>query len=213
MFIEELFRNPAFYFSWVLVVMFSVTLHEYAHARAAYGAGDDTAWLLGHCSLNPWVQMGPSSLAILAVFGVAWGAVPISQSQLRDPRARAWVSFAGPLTNLLLALMFSGVSAVFQTWWLHGANSPAAQFMHVGGAANAMLFVLNLLPIPMLDGWEISSLFFPAMRRITAARAQQVSWIAVLLVFISPLGGAIWGAAALLHTLLTDLWLRAFAVF
>lgn len=213
MFITQLIQDPFFYFSWVLVVMFSVTLHEFAHARAAYGAGDDTAWLLGHGSFNPLVQMGPPSLVMLALFGVAWGAVPISRSQLRDPKARAWVAFAGPLTNLLLLVIFTGLSGAIETWWLRGVRSPVGRFMSVGGAANAMLFLLNMLPIPVLDGWEVFSLFFPRWRHISMVQAQQVSWIAILVLFLTPVGDVIWRGAFALHRAFQTLWSLVFALF
>lgn len=212
MFIEYLFQDPFFYFSWVLIVMFSVSFHEYAHARAAYAAGDTTAWFLGHFSLNPWVQMGPQSLAMLALFGIGWGAVPVSRVQLSSSKVRAQVAFAGPCSNLLLVLVFSAITAAVEVWWPMTRASALARFVTIGGHANAMLFIFNMLPVPVLDGWEVYSLLFPAMRRVSLTEAQRWSWVAILLIFVTPVGHLIWGGAAWLYRFSAVLWRHAFAL-
>lgn len=213
MFIQHLFTDPFFYFSWILVVMFSISLHEYAHARAAYAAGDTTAWFLGHFSLNPWVQMGPQSLVMLSLFGIAWGAVPVSRAQLVLPKTRAQVAFAGPAANLLLVCVFSSMAAAMDVWWPMAHTSVVMRFIVIGGLANAMLFVLNMLPVPVLDGWEVFALIFPGMRRVSPAKAQQWSWIAILIIFITPVGDLIWSGARWLYTGIGVLWRQAFSLF
>ena len=107
-FISYLGQDPLYYFSWVLAVMFSICVHEYAHAAVALRLGDDTAAREGHLSLNPFVQMGGSSIFMLLIIGIAWGAVPVNRARLRGRvMGEALVSLAGPLANLALALVFS----------------------------------------------------------------------------------------------------------
>ncbi|MCX6995813.1 MAG: site-2 protease family protein, partial [Kiritimatiellaeota bacterium] len=76
-FIVQAWEQPFFFFAWVGIVTFSICVHEFAHAWMALRCGDDTAARAGHLSLNPFRQMGPSSLIALLVVGIAWGAVPV----------------------------------------------------------------------------------------------------------------------------------------
>ena len=207
-FVNTLFDDPFTYLAWVGVVMFSICLHEFSHAHVAYKMGDDTAYLTGHHSLNPMVQMGPASLIMLFLFGIAWGAVPVSLARLRDARARATVAFAGPASNLLLSLVFGFMLALGTAI---GAGIHILRFAQIGCFANAVLFFFNLLPVPLLDGWSVFSLFIPALRSLHPARAQQISWIFIALVFLTPLAGLIWGGGAWLSGLIVGAWARFFA--
>ncbi len=106
LFIFYMSESPAYYFSWVFSVMFSICVHEYAHAAMALHHGDDTASQRGHLTLNPLVQMGIRSLILLFVIGIAWGSVPVNLAKLRTRRSAAAVAFAGPLANLFLCVIF-----------------------------------------------------------------------------------------------------------
>src|SRR5512137_2480723 len=108
-FVSSLAQDPFYFFSWVGIVAFSICFHEYAHASMALKRGDDTAAKLGHLTLNPMVQMGPMSIVMLLLIGIAWGAVPVNPGRLRTRADAALVSFAGPAANLLLSLLFGGV--------------------------------------------------------------------------------------------------------
>ncbi len=208
-FVSTLFEDPFMYFAWVGVVMFSICLHEFSHAHMAYKLGDDTAYLTGHHSLNPMVQMGPVSIVILLLFGIAWGAVPVSLARLRDSRARALVSFAGPASNLLLSLLFGLVYSLMTSL---GVGEALMRVAMIGCLANAVLFFFNLLPVPILDGWAVFSLFIPAMRQIHPARAQQMSWIFFALVFMTPLAALIWAGGGWLSSLIVGGWTQFFGL-
>ena len=188
LFIEYLFRDPWFFLSWSLIIIFSICVHEYAHAYAAVRRGDSTA--VTHLTLNPMVQMGPLSLATLALIGFAWGAVPIREGIFWRPRDRAWVSAVGPLSNLVLCAIFATLSAI--TVRVAGAGAPAVFFLSLGAQANGVLFVLNLLPAPMLDGWSVLSAWFPAMEDWRRRQGLWVSWIVLFLLFATPLSEGIW---------------------
>ncbi len=192
LFINYLVEDPFFFFAWILIVVFSICVHEYAHAYTALRLGDDTAARAGHLSLNPLVQMGPMSLVFLAMIGIAWGSVPVAIQRFRQAWAGAVVAVAGPASNLALSLIFALLGAVALLLTGGGLSPDVQLFLRLGSVANAVLFVLNMLPVPMLDGWSVFSYFFPAMRRITPGQAQHVTLLLIAAIFLTPLGRMIW---------------------
>ncbi|MFH0953838.1 MAG: site-2 protease family protein [Verrucomicrobiota bacterium] len=214
LFISALFTEPFYYLAWVGVVTFSICFHEYSHASMALKMGDDTAARSGHLSLNPVVQMGQASLIMLLLIGIAWGAVPVNVGRLPGRKAAALVSFAGPASNLLLCLVFGALAVGLRVFVVvQGVTTLASRFFALGCTANAVLFVFNMLPVPMLDGWPIFSLFFPALRGISMAQAQNISWILMAVLFISPLGNLIWGIGSGLAGLVAAGWPKLFSLF
>src|SRR4051812_20537723 len=105
MFILNLQRDPRYFFAVVITVVVSITIHELAHGVVAVWRGDRTPIDQGHMTLNPAVHMGAFSVIALLVAGIAWGAMPISPSRLRGRYAEAMVAVAGPVSNLLLAML------------------------------------------------------------------------------------------------------------
>ncbi len=156
----------------VFVIFFAITVHEAAHAWMAKRLGDPTAADLGRASLNPIVHIDlfgtiilPALLIILSngrgpLFGWA-KPVPYNPRNLRDPRRGGlWISFAGPVANVLTA---GAAAVVFQLLKLAGAHIPmsAAWSKPLGGLVmilfimaeiNLTLAVFNLIPVPPLDG-------------------------------------------------------------
>lgn len=191
LFISRIGDDPFYVLSWMLVVAFSICVHEFAHAWMALRRGDDTAARLGHLSLNPLVQMGWGSLLMLILFGLAWGAVPVDVRNLRRRTDAAWVSLAGPLANLLLAVVFSAVFVALAT--LPGQeNKLALDFFWLAAQANAVLMVFNLLPIPMFDGWGVLEGCFPVLQRLDDSHRQNIGWLFLAVVWMTPAGGLIW---------------------
>ena len=208
MFIQQILTNPAYYLSWILLAAFSICFHEYAHAAVALRVGDDTAAREGHLTLNPLVQMGVQSMVMLVLFGIAWGAVPVNLSTVRNRTHRAMISLAGPLANLLLCLIFSLLRVIAQT----AGSDKAASFLFIGGAVNGMLFVFNMLPVPVLDGFAILSTFNPNLEKFARQHAGTIFIIFILLLWNSPLGSMIFGLGYALQGLFTHLFEAAFAV-
>jgi Zn-dependent protease len=202
MFIQQALTDPTLYFSWIVFVMFSICCHEYAHAYAAMRFGDDTAARNGHLTLNPLVQMGLQSLIVLALFGIAWGSVPVSSGRVRKASQRALIAFAGPLMNLILCLVFSLLIVLAQAV---GAKS-ATGFLFIGGAVNGMLFVFNILPIPVLDGFAVLSAFHPAVEQFSRKYTGIVFLIFILLLWNTPLGSIIFGAGYALAGAFIAFW-------
>ncbi len=168
-FILDIFDAPVFIISWVLIMMFSVSLHELGHAVAAHYEGDDTAKNLGYFTLNPMTHMGPVSIIVLLVFGICWGACPITKRNFKRRYSDAIVSFAGPLVNLVLAVSFVIFMYVLESFFslqIQVEGSMMAMvytFCWVGSWANAGAFLFNMLPVPPLDGHAVLADFFPAL--------------------------------------------------
>lgn len=204
-FIARAADDPFFVFSWILIITFSICVHEFAHAWSALKLGDDTAASNGHLSLNPLVQMGGSSLILLLLFGIAWGAVPVDPSRLRTAGRAGLVAAAGPAANLLLALLFSALTVVAAIVPAL-ADGIAADFFRLAAVANGVLALFNLLPIPMFDGWTVFSVVFPALRRIDVVQAQPIAWLALVAVWVTPVGDAIWSAGGRLALHMIQGW-------
>ena len=182
LFIQYLFTSPLYYITTVIVVMFSICVHEYAHAWTAMRQGDSTSAWLGHLSLNPRIQMGWKSIAVLLVIGIAWGAVPYNPRNFRNAWSGALMALAGPLANLLLSVVFAAL-AVAAAHLIHATPNMAYRFFVQAGVCNALLFLFNMIPLPMLDGWKVLSLFIPEMGRMPSQQASNLSWLGLAVLF------------------------------
>jgi Zn-dependent protease len=152
---------------WALPVLFAITVHEAAHGYAARALGDRTAEMLGRLSLNPVRHIDPvGTLLVPALmlwaggFLFGWAKpVPVAMKNLRSPRRdMALVAIAGPLSNAAMAL---GWAILLKIALMQGATEGlwlGVRLMAVAGIAiNVMLLVLNLLPLPPLDGGRVLS--------------------------------------------------------
>jgi len=190
---------------WYLVFLFSTTFHEFSHAFLAYKGGDLTAYETGHVTLDPspHIRRSPVGMVLVPLISyvqlgwmIGFASVPFNAEWGRlNPRRQALMSLAGPLANLLLAVIALGAmrillaTNVFQyaevggaqyVEALHGgARSPLnalAMALSVMLKLNVVLFLFNLIPVPPLDGAGVLSGFFPKsfgslyerMRRIPA---------------------------------------------
>jgi Zn-dependent protease len=157
MFITVLAHNPHYYVYVVVTVVFSIVLHELAHGWAALWLGDKTPRLSGHMTIDPRVHMGPVSLLMVFVLGIGFGAMPVDPTRLRGRHGHLLVALAGPLMNLLLALVALTALAVWSLWAHDGSpesieGGNLRRFVWVFGYTNLALGVFNLIPIPPLDG-------------------------------------------------------------
>ena len=164
-FIENAVSDPAYFVTVVFTVIFSITLHELAHGVVATRLGDPTPEQSGRMTLNPVVHMGPYSLIVLALLGIAWGQMPVDPTRLRGKYAEAKVALAGPLTNLALALLALTALGLWMRFLPagvspdEGAAAIGWPFLFTFGLVNVALFVFNLLPVPPLDGSHILANF------------------------------------------------------
>jgi Zn-dependent protease len=178
-----LLSNPQEYFMWILLVGFSVCVHEYFHAAAALWQGDSTAADSGHLTLNPLVQMGIVPILILLFVGITWGTVPVNPARMRHRYSNALVSFAGPFSNVILFFLFS-IGLVLMKG---GSSSNEAVLILFGTGAilNIVLFIFNMLPVPILDGYKVFSYFIPALDRNNSELKNAFMLIIFLFAFFS----------------------------
>ncbi|MBL1199016.1 MAG: site-2 protease family protein [Nostoc sp. GBBB01] len=163
MFIETLFTQPIYFFRIIIIVIFSITLHELAHGWAAMSQGDNTPQKTGHLTLNPVVHMGKESIIFLCLMGIAWGQMPINPSKFRSRKlGNILVSAAGPLSNLTLGIIFILVMKLLAN--LNFSALFSIEFLYLAARINLMLFLFNLLPIPPLDGFHVFSEIFPKLK-------------------------------------------------
>lgn len=186
--VAELFQsNPGVLVATVFWVIFSITLHELGHGWAALRMGDDTPIETGHMTWNPLVHMGGTSLILFALAGIAWGLMPVNPSRMRGRHAPALVAAAGPAVNVALAL----VCALLAGLWIAYATmstmpDPAwrfgKDFLETGAMLNIALVLLNLLPVPPLDGSRILAHFSRPYAALASHPA--LSLAAFLVVFL-----------------------------
>lgn len=185
MFIQMLFSSPLQFLMVCLILVFSICLHEYCHAWMACREGDADA--AEYMTLNPFRQMGFMSLLMLAIIGIAWGAVPVNPSHLRSRWSLLKVSLAGPAANLLLFLLAAFAVLLGGVWGnkLERQMYPVFYFLTNFGVYNFALLIFNLIPAPGMDGWNIVSELFPRMRRIGSETAKGALLLLILLAFVS----------------------------
>lgn len=157
-----------------IVLLFSLTVHETAHAWMADRLGDPTARLLGRVSLNPMVHADPIGtilFPLLAMIGnvplIGWAKpVPVNIARLRRQRSDyVFVAAAGPLSNLGLAVAASiGLSLMTvapMTLGEPNVSAPLAAFFSQAMRINVLLAVFNMIPIPPLDGGNVMGGLLP----------------------------------------------------
>jgi len=151
-----------------IVLLFSLTVHEMAHAYTADRLGDPTARLLGRISLNPVVHADPIGTVLFPLIALMTGApligwakpVPVDVRRLRHHRRDyVLVAAAGPASNLVLALLAATILAVLpispQTLGEPNISVPMASLLSQAVRLNVLLAVFNMIPIPPLDGGNV----------------------------------------------------------
>jgi Zn-dependent protease len=147
------------------VLLFSLSVHESAHAWTAFKQGDPTARSLGRISLNPLVHidlLGTVVLPLVMIFTnvplLGWAKpTPVDPRYFKDlRRGQIVVSGAGPLSNLLLALVFAaGLFVAARVLPSPLERQPVAQLLSLGIQLNVLLAIFNLVPLPPLDGSHV----------------------------------------------------------
>lgn len=181
--------------------VFSVCLHEFGHAWAAYRGGDYTVREKGYLTLNPLNYTHPVySLLMPVVFmmmggiGLPGGAVYIERHLLRSRGWDTWVSLAGPAMQLPLIIL---ISLMFKLGWLQNDPGSLAS-VSLGFLLQLEIssLILNLLPVPPLDGFQAIAPWLPEdTREKMFAVSNQAIWILFLaLWFIPPLNAALWNS-------------------
>ncbi len=179
-------------------VLFAITIHEAAHGYAARHFGDMTAYAQGRISLNPLRHIDPVGtilLPLLTLFvgGILFGwakPVPVNFSALRRPKQDMfWVALAGPASNLLMALFWGGMIKLALMFPGSYFAEPLIGMAQIGVTINAVLLVLNLLPLPPLDGGRIAISLLPHRQAFQLAKVEPYGMIILILMAVVPIGG------------------------
>jgi Zn-dependent protease len=149
-------------------ILVALTFHEYAHGYVANKYGDDTAKRNGRLTLNPLAHLDPVGTIMIFLVHFGWAKpVPVNPYRLRNPkRDMLWISAAGPLANMVLALL-SGLllRVVFALGGAPHTHSIAGLLIYMvimGLQINLALAIFNVLPIAPLDGSKILAGLLPA---------------------------------------------------
>jgi len=185
-------------------VLFAITLHEVAHGWIAKLRGDSTAWMLGRLSLNPVRHIDPVGTLLVPALtfmlgGILFGwakPVPVNSRNFRRPRSdMALVAVAGPMANFAMALFWALVIRL--SLMLGDFSSSVVWFILLTAIAgmliNSVIMVLNLLPLPPLDGGRILAGLVPPRQSIMLDRIEPYGiWILVALLFTGILQSVLW---------------------
>lgn len=160
------------------VLFFSIVLHEFAHGFVAYRMGDDTAYLSDRLTLNPLKHVDllgtlvvPALCYLMGWPMFGWAKpVPVNPMRLPSPRRdMGKVAAAGPMVNLLLALLFAGclkLTIVFRGSLSEGTLQALIYLLQYGILINVFLAIFNLIPIPPLDGGRIATAILPVKKAV-----------------------------------------------
>ena len=166
--------SPSTLISHLVVLIVAFTIHEFSHAWTANYFGDTTPEANGRLTLNPLAHLDPIGSLLLLVAGFGWAKpVPVNPYALqkRSPSALMWVSLAGPMSNLLMAIVGAipfrlGMYSVYDAQMaLFTAGShflpTLPQLLYTFIQINLVLMLFNLIPLAPLDGEKIAEYFFP----------------------------------------------------
>jgi len=185
--VENLIQTLTIY---AIPVVFAITLHEAAHGYVARMFGDPTAWQQGRITLNPFRHIDPVGTVLLPVlllimkagFLFGWAKpVPVDFGRLRHPKQdMLWVAAAGPAANLLMALAWALLLKLAVLMPENTYSVPLKEMARAGINVNAVLMLLNLLPLPPLDGGRIAVSLLPNRLAWRFARIERYGFVILL---------------------------------
>lgn len=207
----------------VLPILIAITFHEVSHGYVANRLGDPTAKFVGRLTLNPVARIDPVGTLLMPVllfylsggkfiFGYA-KPVPINPQNFADPRkGMAMSAVAGPVTNILLAIISQIILAhiilPISRFMPESVNStfmtPVALMFNYSIGINIFLAVINLIPIPPLDGGRVLIGFLPHRQALSYSRIEPYGFIIVIVLFITGIAHIlIYPIVALLYALIS----------
>lgn len=167
--------------AYALPILFAITVHEAAHGYVAKYFGDLTAERMGRITLNPFKHIDPIGTVLLPALSIMLGGilfgwakpVPVNFGNLRHPKKdMLWVALAGPASNFFMALFWGLILARVQLFPLSSQDF-LAQMSIAGIQINLILLVLNLLPLPPLDGGRIAVSLLPMKAAIAFSKVER----------------------------------------
>ena len=190
------------YALFAIPILYAITLHEVAHGWVAKLNGDDTAASLGRLSINPIKHIDPIGtiavpIVLMYFFGAPFGwakPVPVNWNNLKKPkRDMAFVAIAGPLSNLFMLLLWAVIFKIADSlgpdWW--NVSQVIIQIAKIGILINTVIMILNMIPIPPLDGSRIVSSLIPDRWAVAYARIEPYGIALVIVLMITGVLGKI----------------------
>lgn len=187
---------------YALPVVFAITVHEASHGYVAKYFGDMTAEAEGRISLNPLRHIDPVGTILVPLvmlllpggFLFGWAKpVPVNFSRLRHPkRDMLWVAAAGPMSNLAMAILWV-FALKFSATMPPAVQVPLSLMSQAGIMINVVLMVLNLLPLPPLDGGRIAVSLLPHRLAYPFSQLERYGFIILLVLLFTGILGRILG--------------------
>ena len=179
------------------IFLLILSIHESAHGFVAYKLGDPTARSMGRLTLNPLKHIDPFGIIVMFLVGFGWAKpVPINTRYFKKPkRDMALSAAAGPLSNLLLALLFAALLKFYSL--SYSTSSPfgneillsvpwrlLGMFLYKGVSLNIMFAIFNMIPVPPFDGSRLLLAFLPSHIYFKIQQYERYIYIAFMLLLI-----------------------------
>ncbi len=193
--IEQLIQTIAIA---AIPVLFAITLHEAAHGYVARHFGDMTAFQQGRISLNPLRHIDPFGTILLPMLTLVLGGilfgwakpVPVNFDALRRPKQdMLWVALAGPAANLFMALLWALLAKLAWAFPQSYFAEPLLEMTQIGITINVVLLVLNLLPLPPLDGGRVTVSLLPQRQAFQLEKVEPYGMFILIFLAIVPIQG------------------------
>ena len=186
---------------YAIPVIFAITLHEAAHGYAAKYFGDNTAYMMGRVTLNPFPHIhlvGTILLPLLLYFSTSGALlfgfakpVPVDFGNLRHPkRDMVWVALAGPASNLLQAIVWALLYVVYTDFGV--SEKFFLAMCKAGVLSNVVMFAFNLFPLPPLDGGRIVVGLLPWKQAYQFSRIEPYGFYIVMALVITGVVNHLW---------------------
>ena len=186
---------------WFMVFTFSISFHEMSHALSAYLLGDSTAKDAGRLTMDPLKHLDVFGTIMILIGFIGWAKpVPVNISNFKNKKlGSVIVSFAGPVSNMFLAFVFTFVSSfVFYMYGIGQADYASTAALNIifniskiGVQMNILLAVFNLIPIPPLDGSKIFSGILPTKYYFKMMEYHQISFVILIILLMTGILGNI----------------------
>jgi len=186
---------------YAIPVIFAITLHEAAHGYAAKYFGDNTAYMMGRVTLNPFPHIhlvGTILLPLLLYFSTSGALlfgfakpVPVDFGNLRHPkRDMVWVALAGPASNLVQAIVWALLYVVYTDFGV--SEKFFLAMCKAGVLSNVVMFAFNLFPLPPLDGGRIVVGLLPWKQAYQFSRTEPYGFYIVMALVITGVVNHLW---------------------
>ncbi len=178
------------------IIMLTLSVHEYAHGLIAKKLGDPTAYNLGRLTINPLKHIDIIGFIMFLLIGVGYAKpVPINSRNFKKPRRdMALVGAAGPISNVIMALIFTTLLKIFDLFlplilsggasWVFTASGYLVTLLYLGIYYNVAFALFNLIPAPPLDGSRILYAFLPSKILFRVQQYERYFFIGVLVIML-----------------------------